>query len=109
MSDLLERLGWLGAESMANYHTLCLTHKVRRCGEPEQLAASLSTVAEARVAERITRQDSLLSVPRSRTEMGRRRFCRGPAMYNALPRDLTELPVPLFCRHLKRYLTAAPD
>ena len=39
VSDMLERLGWLGAEGMATYHTVCLTHQVRRCGEPEQLAA----------------------------------------------------------------------
>ena len=111
VSDLLERLGWLGAESMASYHTLCVTHKVRRWGEPVQLAAGLSTVAEARVVERVTRQNGLLSVPRSRTEMGRRRFaCRGPALYNDLPRDLTELPVPLFSRRLKTYLVhTAPD
>ena len=108
VSDLLEGLGWLGAESMATYHTLCLLHKVRRCGEPEQLAVGLSTVADARATERVTRQDHLLSVPRSRTEMGRRRFtCRGPALYNGLPRDFTELPVPVFCRRLKRRLAAA--
>ena len=109
VSDLLERLGWLGAESMATYHTLCLTHKVRRYGEPEQLAAALSTVAETRVTERVTRQDALLSVPRSRTEMGRRRFVsRGPALHNTLPRDLVGLPVPLFCRRLRQHLTVTP-
>ena len=52
VSDLLERLGWLGAEDMTTYHTVCLTHKVRRCGEPEQLAAGLTTVAKARAPER---------------------------------------------------------
>ena len=89
------------------YHTMCLTHKVLRYGEPEQLAACLTTVAEARHTERVTRQDHLLSVPRSRTEMGRRRFaCRGPAFHNALPRDLVGLPVPLFCRHLRRHPAA---
>ena len=109
VSDLLERLGWLGAEGMATYHTVCLTHKVRRCGEPEQLAAGLSTVAETRTAERCTRQDNLLSVPRSRTEMGRRRFaCRGPTLYNALPRDLQGLPVPLFSRRVRRHRAAVP-
>ena len=113
VSDLLERLGWLSAEGMGTYHTVCLTHKVRRSGEPEQLAAGLSTVAEARTVERATRQDNLLSVPRSRTEMGRRRFaCRGPTLYNALPRDIEGLPVPLFCRRVRQHLAApsrAPD
>ena len=36
VSDLLGRLGWLSAEGMATYHTLCLLHKVRRYGEPER-------------------------------------------------------------------------
>ena len=109
VSDLLERLGWLSAEGMATYHTVCLTHKVRRCGEPEQLAAGLTTVAEARAAERTTRRDHMLFVPRSRTEMGRRRFaCRGPAYYNALPQELVGLPVPQFCRRVRQHLAAAP-
>jgi len=89
VSDLLERLGWLSAEQLASFHTLCLVHKVRCCGEPEVLAAGLTTVAEARGRDLdiVTRQDHLLYVPRSRTEMGKRRFeCRGPASYNTLPR-----------------------
>ena len=109
VSDLLGRLGWLSAEGMATYHTLCLLHKVRRYGEPERLAAGLSTVAEARATERTTRRDQTLYVPRSRTEMGRRRFvCRGPARYNALPRELVAMPVPRFCRRVRQHLAAAP-
>ena len=89
---------------MARHHKLCLVHKVQRSGEPEQLAEGLSTVAETRAAERVTRQDGLLAVPRSRTEMGRRRFhCRWPVLYNALPCDLCET---LFCRRLRRHLIA---
>ena len=108
VSDLLGRLGWLSAEGMATYHTLYLIHKVRRYGEPEQLAAGLSTVAEARATERTTRRDQTLYVPRSRTEMGRRRFvCRGPARYNALPRELVAM-VPRFCRRVRQHLAAAP-
>ena len=103
MSDLLERLEWLTAEQLTSLHTLSLLHKVRRSGEPEVLAAGLSTVAEARGRDLAvaTRQDRLLHVPRSRTEMGRRRFqCRGPAAYNALP----PLPPHLFGRRLRRHL-----
>ena len=116
VSDLLDKLSWLSAESMVSYHTLCMVHKVRRLGEPHDLAAGFSTVAEVREARgeaRTTRQDRDLNVPRSRTEMGKRRFiCRGPPLYNALPPDLSELPVPLFPRHLRRHLSvrrAAPD
>ena len=76
-------------------------------GEPEVLAAELTTVAEARGRDlaAVTRQDRHLYVPRSRTEMGKRRFrCRGPALYNALPPDLLRLPPHLFGRHLRRRL-----
>ena len=111
VSDLLRRLGWLSAKDLATYHTLSLVHKVRRHGEPEGLAAGLTTVAAIR--ERTTRQDRLLYVPRSRSEMGKRRFCcRGPAMYNALSPDLARLPALTFNRQLKRDLCnarAAPD
>ena len=114
VSDLLGRLGWLSAEGMATYHTLCLIHKVRRYGEPERLAVGLSTVAEARATQRTTRRDQTLYVPRSRTEMGRRditrrRFvCRGPARYNALPRELVAMLEPRFCRRVRQHLAAAP-
>ena len=106
-SELLDRLGWLNAQQLASYHTLSLVHKVRRCGEPESLAARLATVADARGRDLdiVTRQDRLLYEPRSRTEMGRRRFqCRGPALYNALPPDMLRLPPHLFNRRLRQHL-----
>ena len=106
VSDLLKRLGWMSAESLASYHTLCLLHKVRLLQEPASLAGSISTVAEHRDADRETRQDGDLFVPRWNTGMGRRRFvCRGPDQYNDLPPELRALPAPRFGRHLKRYLT----
>ena len=111
VTDLLEKLCWPSAENMVSYHTLCLVHKVCRLREPEELAAGFATVAarrEAReLADRTTRQDRDLYVPRSRTEMGKRRFCsRGPMLYNSLPTELTDLPVPLFSRRLRRRLSA---
>ncbi|KAF0293252.1 hypothetical protein FJT64_008846 [Amphibalanus amphitrite] len=111
-SDLLRRLEWLSADQLVSYHTLSLLHKVRRSGEPEELAAGLATVAEARGRDRdvVTRQDHLLHVPRCRTEMGRRRFqCRGPAAYNALPPDLPRLPPHLFGCRLRRHLRVGSD
>ena len=117
LSVLLDKLGWLSAENLSTYHNLCMVHKVLRLGEPEELAAGFSTVAEVReareVSARTTRQDRDLHVPRSRTEMEKRRFiCRGPIVYNSLPSDLTELSVPSFSRRLRRHLStqpAAPD
>jgi len=61
VSDLLKRLGWMSAESLASYHTLCLLHKVRLLQEPASLAGSISTVAEHRDADRETRQDGTCS------------------------------------------------
>ena len=61
VSELLRRLGWLSAKDLATYHTLSLVHKVRRHGEPEGLAAGLTTVAAIR--ERTTRQDHLCVCP----------------------------------------------
>ena len=111
VSDLLGGLGWLSAEDLTSYHTLCLTHKVRRRGEPEALASCLSTVAEHH--DRSTRQDHDLYVPWFNTDMGERRFsCRAPALYNTLPPELVQLPIPVFGRHLRRHLmnlSAAPD
>ena len=100
-------MGWLSAEELSSYHSIGLVHKVRCSGEPEVLAADLTTVAEARGRDlaAVTRQDRLLFVPRSRTEMGKRRFqCRGPALYNALPSELWRLPPHLFGRHLGRHV-----
>ena len=103
VSDLLQKLGWLTADDLVTQHTLTLIHKIRRAGEPEALAREFHTMAEAR--DRSTRQDSDLTVPRSRTEMGKRRFCsRAALMYNALPRDMQRLPVCSFKRAVKRHL-----
>ena len=103
VSDLLQKLGWLTADKLVTQHTLTLIHKIRRVGEPEALAREFHTVAESR--DRSTRQDDDLTVPRSRTEMGKRRFCsRAPTMYNALPRDMQRLSVSSFKRAVKRRL-----
>ena len=113
VSDLLDKLGWPSAENIATYHTLCMVHKVRRLGEPEELAAGFATVAETReareVSDRTTRQDRDLYVPWSRLDIGKRRFsCRGPVLYNSLPSHLTDLPVPPFSRRLRRHLSGRP-
>ena len=103
VSDLLGNLGWLSANQLARYHSLCLLHKVRLTGEPEILSNDLVQMHETR--QRSTRQDHHLRVPRSRSAMGQRRFSsRAPSEYNRLPPDVKRLPVHLFAGHLKRYL-----
>ena len=103
VSDLHERLGWLNAADLGSLHTITLTHKILRSGEPDSLACVLRTVGD--VHSRPTRQDSDLFVPRSRTEMGKRRFSiRAPTLYNSLPSHVRQLPMATFPRRVKRYL-----
>lgn len=105
VSDLLENLGWLSADQLTRYHSLCLLHKVRRSGEPEAMAREFSVSG---TRQRSTRQSSDLTVPQSRTNMGQRRFrYRAPCDYNSLPHDLTRLPPHLFAKHLRRHLLGA--
>ena len=107
VSDLRQKLGWLSADDLVSHSTLSLLHRIRCVGEPEALAGEFLTVGETR--QRSTRQDSDLIVPRSRTEMGKRRFrSRAPLLYNALPPDLHRLPVAPFKRALKRHLRRQP-
>ena len=89
------------------HQTISLTHKVIRTGDPVALASGLRTVDQ--VHQRHTRRDCDLYVPRSRTEMGKRRFLsRGPSLYNEVPDDLKRLPVAPFRRALKRHMLPVP-
>ena len=105
VADLREKLGWLGAQQLADYGTLCLTNKVIQRGEPDHLNAAFRLNSELRL--RNTRQDDQLHGPRSRTETGKRRFCaRAPALYNKLPPEVASLSGPHFRRTLKRQMLA---
>ena len=104
VSALRQRLGWMSSEELVQYHTLSLLHKVLRNGEPECLSNMFQTNRSRR--ERNTRQDSQLYVPASRTNAGKRCFHRrAPLMYNALPSELTQLPVTRFNRAVIRHIT----
>ena len=107
VSDIIETLGWLSAGDLVRHQTICLTHKVICTGEPVALASGLRTVNQVHL--RHTRRDGDLFVPRSRTEMGKRRFLsRGPSLYNEVPDDLKRLPIRPFRRALKRHMLPAP-
>ena len=57
--------------------------------------------------ERSTRQDSLLYVPSSRTNAGKRCFHRrAPVLYNSLPPELTELSTKRFSRAIIKHITS---
>ena len=80
-SDLLENLGWFSADQLTRYHSLCVLHKVRRSGEPVDLARQIVLVSETR--QRTTIQSNDLTVPRSRSVIGQRRLpCRAAQEYN---------------------------
>ena len=105
VSELRQKLGWMSSDELAQYHTLRLLHKVLRDGEPECLATLYETNRSRR--ERSTRQDSLLYVPSSRTNAGKRCFHRrAPVLYNSLPPELTELSTKRFSRAIIKHITS---
>ena len=102
-SDVRERLGWLDATHLTQYHTLTQLHKTLRHHLPVSIHRTLQQHRQTR--SRSTRQDNKLKLPAARLETGKRRFCyRGAALYNLLPTDITDLPPKRFKRALKRYL-----
>ena len=104
VSDLREQLRWMSPQQMSQTQTLSLAHKVLRLGEPDSLADSFIRCRDVR--QRSTRQDSLLHLPRPRTEAGRRRFAyRAPALYNSLPAGITDMSRRCFDRAVRTHLT----
>ena len=96
-------MGWLPAVALLSYDALVLLHKVRRIGEPADIAAMFRRNEEMR--ERTTRQDSRLCLPSIRTEAGRRRFnYRVAGQYNALPSEYQDMTVSMFKSAMKRHM-----
>ena len=107
VSDVRDSLRWLDAPSLVQYQTLCLLQKVRRTEQPESLAGLFTANCELPDRGRPTRQDHLLSLPRVRTEAGKRRFAyRAAQQLNALPVDFTGMSAGRFRRALKASLLA---
>ena len=103
VSDLRDLLGWMSPKAMVDYQTLLTAQKIVRIGEPEALAALFVCNSDAR--NKSTRQDHLLSLPRSRLETGKRRFGhRAAALLNRLPADSIEQRPARFARTVKAWL-----
>ena len=84
ISDIVERLGWLNAKSLVQYHTACSLFKTLRTGAPAYVARTIGPPRNA-VHSHATRRSAELSLPRIRTEAGRRRLCyRGVSLLNEL-------------------------
>ena len=103
ISDVREELGWLTARQLYEVQSLNLLHKIRRTGEPQALASQLS--ANSVLRSRSTRQDSDLSLPRVRTNAGKRRLLYSTVQrYNQLPLNMRESSVSTFKRTLRDVL-----
>ena len=103
ISDILNGSDWLTAKQLSDFHTLTLTHRILRSGEPSTLVSLFRRVSSLR--DRPTRQDSLFYLPRVRSEAGRRQFAyRAPQLYNSVPERLTTLSTDVFKQNLRRTL-----
>ena len=110
ISGVRDSLRWLDPSDLSDFQTLSLLHKIRRTGQPESLAALFTANSERPDRGRETRQDHLLSLPRVRSEAGKRRFSYHAAhLHNALPPDLFTGSTKRFRRALKANMLAAAD
>ena len=103
ISDVLSGRNWLTSKQLSEYHSLTLAQRIRRWGEPDDLASLFSRNSAHRA--RSTRRDNQFHLPGIRTESGRRQFAyRVPRLYNSLPTELTALGIDSFKRNLRALL-----
>ena len=83
ISDVLKRLGWLNARQLVEYHTIGAVQSAVGTGLHESISSAIGLPASDRHSHE-TRGAGRLTVPRIRTEAGRRRLCyRGVTLLNA--------------------------
>jgi len=108
VSDLKERLGWLTAQQLAEFHTVNTAHKTMAYGEPDSLMTYF--IQNCDVRERHTRRDNHLFVGHSWTDAGKRRFhIRAPDLYNPIPTEFKALPPKQFARSLRQHILDRPS
>lgn len=101
ISDVVQNLSWLNAERLSKYHTVCAVHNTLVTGFPVSIHSTIGIPA-AQLHDHHTRHANDLTLPRIRTESGRRRLCyRGVSMLNDLRLDVNE---PMFKKSLKSAL-----
>ena len=92
ISDVIRDLRWLNSQQLIQYHTVCALMQAVRSGTPQYLAGTIGQ-QQRDVHGRDTRSAHQLSLPRIRTEAGRRRLCyRGVKVVNDMgidPRSCT--------------------
>ena len=77
ISSVLNELGWLSAKQFVTYFDICLLHDIMITGRPYELNSLL--VYNRERATRATRQSDQLSLPRAKTNHGKRLY-----MYRAV-------------------------
>ena len=91
ITDAIQQLGWLNAEELVKYHTLCSLRLAIVAQQPEQIAKSIGELQSAN-HDHDTRQANMFRIPRMRTEKGKRRLCyRAVKMLNELRIDPYEV------------------
>ena len=101
IADAIKQLGWLTAEQIADYHTLCAVRLAIVSQVPECIANTIGQRADER-HQHNTRNAHELTMPRMRTETGKRRLCyRGVKTLSDFRVDPHE---PIFRNMVKRVL-----
>ena len=82
ISDAIRLLGWLTAKQLIDFHTVCAVRRVIVTEEPASLYRTICPRA-ADIHQHDTRRAGNWTLPRIRTETGRRRLCyRGVRLLN---------------------------
>ena len=82
ISDVIQQLGWLRAEELAEYHTICAVQRAITTTSPEYTSQTIGPIARE-THDHNTRNAGRVTQPRARTETGRRRLCiRGVTLLN---------------------------
>ena len=90
VSDARESLGWLSVQNKLLLNTVTMVHKCRNNLAPPYLSALFQD--RFAISGRVTRNSTLLNLPKCRLATGQRSFAfRGAKLYNALPQDLQSI------------------
>ena len=101
ISDVIQQLGWLRADELAEYHTICAVQRAIMTSTPEYVSQTIGSIARE-LHDHDARNAGLITQPRARTETGRRRLCiRGVTMLNDAKIDPG---VPAFRGNVKRVI-----
>ena len=99
ISDVLKELGWMSAKQLVEYHTVCAVRSVMITEHPECILGTIGAPVRQQHSHN-TRHSDRHTVPRIRTEAGRRRLCyRGVSMMN---RSRVHVNAPGYRAQLKR-------